>query len=164
MRKKKEEIVFLWSTHAIGYNHRKARARTNTQQQREQILRRNLPRSNQTTSNAFNLTATQTEPNASRTPFPSRRINARVKRKKKFYPSGKKREEKFKRKNDEIRTAVCNNSSSYWPARVTTLVRLATDALETTTFAPRRVLWVSADIMSISLCAYKSKAYLSHSW
>ena len=37
-----------------------------TQQQREQILRRNLPRSNRTKSNAFNLTATQTEPNASR--------------------------------------------------------------------------------------------------
>ena len=78
-----------------------------------------------------------------------------------------KREEKFKRKNDdEIHTAVCNNSSSYWPARVTTLVLLATDALETTTFAPRRVVWVSADIISIYLlcvCVYKSKAHLSHS-
>ena len=41
------------------------RALEQTQQQREQILRRNLPRSNQTKSNAFNLTATQTEPNAS---------------------------------------------------------------------------------------------------
>ena len=40
------------------------RALEQTQQQREQILRRNLPRSNQTKSNAFNLTATQTEPNA----------------------------------------------------------------------------------------------------
>ena len=43
---------------------------------------------------------------------------------------------------------------------MTTLVLLATDALETTTFAPRRVVWVSADIISIYLCAYKSKAYL----
>ena len=41
------------------------RALEQTQQQREQILRRNLPRSNQTKSNAFNSTATQTEPNAS---------------------------------------------------------------------------------------------------
>ena len=91
MRKKKEEIVFLWSTHAIGYNHRKARARrTNTQQQREQIPRRNLPRSNRTKSNAFNLTATRTEPNASRTPFPSRRINARVDTVKKNLPKWQK--------------------------------------------------------------------------
>ena len=36
-----------------------------------------------------------------------------------------------------------------------------TDALETTTFAPRRVVWVSADIISIYSCAYKSKVKLS---
>ena len=35
---------------------------------------------------------------------------------------------------------------------MTTLVLLATDALETTTFAPRRVVWVSADIILVSLC------------
>jgi hypothetical protein len=100
VRKKKEEIVFLWSTHAIGYNHRKARARrTNTQQQREQIPRRNLPRSNQTKSNAFNLTATRTEPNASRTPFPSRRITARDDTVKKNFTQVAKREETFKRNN-----------------------------------------------------------------
>ena len=47
----------------------------------------------------------------------------------------------------EGRTAVCNSLSSYWPARVTTLVLLATAALETTTFAPNNVDWVSADII-----------------
>jgi hypothetical protein len=45
---------------------KRALEQTQQQQQREQILRRNLPRSNRTKSNAFNLTATQTEPNASR--------------------------------------------------------------------------------------------------
>ena len=52
-------------------------------------------------------------------------------------------------KKKEGRTAVCNNSSSYWPARVTTLVLLATAALETTTFAPNNVDWVSADIICV---------------
>lgn len=79
------------------------RALEQTQRQREQIPRRNLPRSNQSKSNAFNLTATRTEPNASRTPFPSRRINARVQRKKKFTQVAK-REEKFKRNIPQFAT------------------------------------------------------------
>ena len=61
------------------------RALEQTHQQREQILRRNLPRSNQSKSNAFNLTATQTEPNASRRLPPlveSTRAYTRVKKKK----------------------------------------------------------------------------------
>lgn len=66
------------------------RALEQTQRQREQIPRRNLPRSNRTKSNAFNLTATRTEPNASRTPFPSRRINARVDTVKKNLPKWQK--------------------------------------------------------------------------
>lgn len=147
--------------HRIGYNHPIIieKRLEQTQQRREQILRRKLPRSNQTNSNAFNLTATNRTKRLS-TPFPSRRQCARNV-KKNFTQVAKSRE--FKR-NDEKRTAVCNNSSSYWPARVTTLVLLATDALETTTFAPRRVVWVSADII-VSVfrcrCTCKSKAWFS---
>ena len=164
MRKKKEEIVFLWSTHTIGYNHhhhhRKARARTNTPTTRTDSAQKPSAFESIKIQRAqFNRHTNRTKRLS--TPFPSRLIT-RARRVKKKITQVAKREEKFKR-NDEIHTAVCNNSSSYWPARVTTLVLLATDALETTTFAPRRVLWVSADIMSISLCAYKSKAYLSHS-
>jgi len=47
------------------------------QQQREQILRGNLPRSNQTKSNAFNLTATNRKTKRLSTPFPSPRQRAR---------------------------------------------------------------------------------------
>jgi len=53
------------------------RALEQTQQQREQILRRNLPRSNQTKSNAFNLTATNRKTKRLSTPFPSPRQRAR---------------------------------------------------------------------------------------
>lgn len=160
MRKKKEEIVFLWSTHTIGYNHhhhhRKARARTNTPTTRTDSAQKpSAFESVKIQRVQFNRHTNRTKRLS--TPFPSRRQCARNV-KKNFTQVAKSRE--FKR-NDEKRTAVCNNSSSYWPARVTTLVLLATDALETTTFAPRRVVWVSADIISIYLCAYKSKVKLS---
>lgn len=99
MRKKKEEIVFLWSTHTIGYNHhhhhRKARARTNTPTTRTDSAQKpSAFESIKIQRVQFNRHTNRTKRLS--TPSPSRRINARVhaRKKKKIYPKVAKQKEK----------------------------------------------------------------------
>ena len=160
MRKKKEEIVF-----SVVHTHNLRSSSSSSSKSARSIYTPTTRTDSAQKPRAFEsikIQRVQFNRHTNRTkrlstPSPSRRSTRAYTRVKKILPkSGKKR-----RKKKEQRTAVCNNSSSYWPARVTTLVLLATDALETTTFAPRRVVWVSADIISIYSCAYKSKVKLS---
>ena len=139
MNKKKKGKTIGWIYHPRGRKSNLSRARARTRVERKSS--QTPPHSIATASNAFKSVA-----KISRSRFflaLRPKINATKLSGQKFALTLRAQKKK------EGRTAVCNNSSSYWPARVTTLVLLATAALETTTFAPNNVDWVSADIICV---------------